>query len=477
MSARDDFDADAPELRILSGSHAGARTPAVDGLTLGRDEDADIVLSDLEAGMAVARLGLGPDGHWSLGDSRAPLGTPLPLGGLALTVSPAHADWQKAPARFDRPVAAALPVVVHEPPPVAVENAVTEPRLDPSVPLVGAVPPQASRPGKSLSGRLAASPLAIALGALLLLLVPVLFALLGRGQVGTPSETTARPDAQAATRAVELGRAQAAVALAVAGIDPGLRLQVTARPGGGAQVAGWVASNTQFDAVAEALASLRPVPALRLRVVSELRDELRGQLGTEGAGIDFQPLSAGRMQVLGTVTSANAREQMLATIRALAPRDIEVVDGLRLAADQAPALEAALRAAGFKDANARWDGRQVAIGLTVSAPDRGRLEEALMSLGRRFPGVPFSVTAQPVAVQVGVTPAGAPLMAPPGAVPMASAGLPFSVRGIVGGPSAFLVLGDGSKLLVGGSRGGWRLAAVENDYLVFDQPRRLMVLR
>ena len=55
--------------------------------------------------------------------------------------------------------------------------------------------------------------------------------------------------------------------------------------------------------------------------------------------------------------------------------------------------------------------------------------------------------------------------------------VPFVIRSVVGGPQPFIVLEDGSKLLVGGVYRKYRLVAVENTRIIFEGPRSAIVTR
>ncbi|WYX61161.1 EscD/YscD/HrpQ family type III secretion system periplasmic domain-containing protein [Achromobacter xylosoxidans] len=55
--------------------------------------------------------------------------------------------------------------------------------------------------------------------------------------------------------------------------------------------------------------------------------------------------------------------------------------------------------------------------------------------------------------------------------------VPFVIRSVVGGAQPFVVLEDGSKLLVGGVYRKYRLVAVENTRIIFEGPRTAIVTR
>ena len=65
---------------------------------------------------------------------------------------------------------------------------------------------------------------------------------------------------------------------------------------------------------------------------------------------------------------------------------------------------------------------------------------------------------------------------PDGDRPPASS-VPFTILSVVGGHTPFIVLEDGSKMLVGGTYRQYRLTGIEPHRLTFDGPRPAIVLR
>jgi type III secretion protein D len=473
VSARDNFDLDPLELRVLSGCHAGAHVEVADGMTVGRDESADIVLSDLDPALGTALLSLASDGRWSLGGDAqgvpARAGAVRRIGGLSLSVSAARAAWPVVAADEDE-VASVVPVAPMAPTsetrPVAVA-ASAAPALAP----VAVNPPRA----EGRFQKLARSPLGIAAAVLAVALVGLAVSL---GSASRPAPAASLPASAEPRTAAAQQQLIKDVNLAVARVDPALRLQVTPMPDGRVSVAGWVGSSAEWDRIADALGGLRPMPVMRVREIGDLRDELRSRLGPQMRPLEFEGAGSGALRVKGLALSPADRERLLADLRAMMPAGVELLDGLELADRQAPAFAGMLRAAGFSDANAMWDGDQMVASLRLSTADRGRLEQVLGQFGKRFPGLMFTVDAQPAPI-AGAPPVWAQAVrgAPGDAVPMSRAGLPFQVRSVAGGATPVVQLDDGTRLLVGGSIGNWRLAAVEPDYLVFDGPRRVAVLR
>jgi type III secretion protein D len=55
--------------------------------------------------------------------------------------------------------------------------------------------------------------------------------------------------------------------------------------------------------------------------------------------------------------------------------------------------------------------------------------------------------------------------------------VPFGILSVVSGKTPFIVLEDGSKLLVGGTYRHYRLIGIEERRLIFDGPRPAIILR
>lgn len=265
---------------------------------------------------------------------------------------------------------------------------------------------------------------------------------------------------------MQLAQAQ----MAIAGVDPALRLHVEATPMGRLRVAGWVNDVEQLDRLAEALAKLRPVPEMAVRTASDLLDDLAGAAGPDAGELRFKLLGAGRVQAAGLVLSPGQRDQILARLRERVPLGVEVVDGLTIAQNQGPNIAQWLKVAGFPTASAQWLEGQMQIALSITPQERPRLEGLLARAGTPLSGIPFVLQVKEVARPLAA-------VAAPVLLHASKAPLPFRIQGVVGGAAPYVVLDDGSKLQPGGRRKGWRLVAVESDRLVFDGPRRLVVLR
>ncbi len=258
------------------------------------------------------------------------------------------------------------------------------------------------------------------------------------------------------------------IRLALATVDPALRLATEPLPDGRMRVSGWVANVDQLDRVTEALAHVRPPPQLALRTTSDVLDDLRAAAGATGAALTFAAQGAGRVQAQGSVLTAGERSQLLAALRERLPPGVELADDIRVAQEQAPAVQQWLQRAGLAGAQARWDADagQLLVQVDVAPQQRALLERLLAQPGQPLSGVPFTLSVRELAA------------APPAALVHASAApLPFRIRSVVGGASPYVVLEGGAKLQPGGQRSGWRLEDITPDTLVFSGPRRLVLSR
>lgn len=466
------------ELRILSGCHAGARAPLAGRPRIGAGDDCDIILSDIDLPSGAGAWLQATGGHWHVAsaepqandaDNNAandawvppmPWGRVATLGGIALTVSAAHAPWQAVPDL--RPLQEPSP----QPPAQEAPDAPAAP-VKAAAPAPVAVPPAPPR-------RRAARSAVVVIGlALAVLMLGVLASLAGRSPAAPASHAVAATPAAPVVDAARQQQLLRDIQRALATVDPGLRLHIDPLPDGRARVGGWVAGIEQFDRVAEALAAVRPVPVLAVRTASDLLDDLGAVGSATGAPLRFELLGAGRVRASGLVLTAEEQTHVLAQLRERVPAGIEIVDGLRVAQAQGPAIQDWLRQAGFAGADARWDAGQgqMAVALDVAPAQRPVLENLLARPGIPLAGLPFTLRIREVAQPPSTA------KPPPAPVHASAAPLPFRIRSVVSGPAPYVVLGDGTKLQPGGRRSGWRLAAIEPDRLVFDSPRSLVVLR
>ena len=463
-------DALALELRVLNGRHAGACVGARDGLLVGADDDADVILTDLDPGVRLARLHLLDGGRWLIAAAhtepdpesiaRAPhIGEPSHWAGVALCVCALHTDWPAMPVPQVRAAGPAVQPVIdaraNEPEALAEgENAgevILQVQADSE-----AEPEQLPEERKQAVVR--ADFWRWLLPVLLLTLVALAFWVFGGVGVGV---ARSEADASSPDLTEQAKRQIPDLKLSIAQVDPALRMELLPRPDGRVQVRGWVDSVAQLDRLADALGTRRPAPVLRVLVAEDVRTELRAQLAGSNPHLDFVPGGPGVIRVRGIVQAEPGVEEVLAVVRPLLPAGLTLASDLRLAEKFVPDVKAALGTAGFPDARVHWDGSQIVSVVPLMASARGVLENTLVALSERFPGLPLSIRPE--------------LLAQADNEERGKA--PFPIRGVVGGAVPYVILPGGAKLSPGGTHAGWRLNAIEPEVLIFDAPRRLVVER
>ena len=461
------------ELRILSGVHAHARCPARDGASIGSDPACDVVLADAGMAARAARLVLADSG-WRLSPAGAEtpeggdaplaawtgqgsdlantLNSPAQLGPVWLTVAPASDPWPAVPlpeAPIDEvPAAGASPSAT-----------VTAPLAQSKADVPNETPAADFPPGAASAG-VAALPAAMSArtrtvwpaiaGAVgLALFVLVLMALLA------PPSTPAPKPSEASSPALSLGQINAV--LERLGLSS--RLHVGMTPNGAARVTGWVRNAAERDALASALSQIWPMPAMRVSIEDEAVQTAHDVLA--GFSMRFLPRydGDGRMTLLGVAASARERASALDAVRAQLPGMTIMGHQIALAADVADALAARLSDSGLSGVTLSWRDKRLEATPPLDFDDEGmaRLTELLASFNADHADVAAlarELAERPVADRV-----------------------PFVIRSVVGGPQPFIVLADGSKLLVGGVHAQYRLTAIESDRLVFEGPRPAVVLR
>lgn len=424
------------ELRVLSGLHSQASCAAHDGALLGADPDCDIVLADDGLPARAARLRIGADG-WGLADEggapalapATPFNQPLPLGAVWVTVARRADPWAGAPETAGGGPAVSAPA--------------RQPAPAPSPAAARPAPPaQAER-------RRAVWPAVVSLTvAALAILVAVSLAWL------RPSAPAAvvRPDPRAAAE-----RSLGQVSAAIEHLGLVSRLHASLGPDGVVSVSGWVRNAAERDSVAAALAQLWPMPAMRVSIEAEAIAIAAAALKNHGVKYLPRYVGDGRMIIEGVAADEQERAAALEAVRAQLPGLVLMGNDIQLAPAVADALTQELARASLSGVALAWKSDRLEV-------TPGRLSDeqmdALEDMLARFNAHHFDIAA----------------LATPGDRPYADS-VPFGIRSVVSGDAPFIVLDNGSKLLVGGTYKRYRLVAIEPTRLVFDGPHPAIVLR
>ncbi len=455
---------EALELRVLSGLHRDARCLVEDGAVLGADPACDIVLADDGMGPRAARVRIGAagwdlaadDGHpGATADSvpATPFNRPVPLGPVWITVARRGDPWTHAPDAANDALAqsAAGPapgaVIVDTPAATAAAPAATAPpndedrQLERRLPL----PPAQGRRRKRDSW-----PMALGLAAVVLtIIVAIALALM------PPSSATRAPQVDPRLAAAEKSVGQISAVFDRMGLAS--RLHVSMSRDGMVTVSGWVRNAAEQDAVASALSQIWPMPAMRVSNEDEVVRTARGALRAFNVRYEPRYEGDGRLNVAGIASSARERASALDALRAQLPGMTVLGNDIALTQQLSDTLSSQLVDAGLSGVTLAWkpDHLEIAPG-ALDDDQQTRLQELVDDFNKSHLGVAKLAAAS---------------TAP------AADSVPFVIRSVVGGPQPFVVLEDGSKLLVGGVYRKYRLVAVENTRIIFEGPRTAIVTR
>ncbi|MGY6268534.1 type III secretion system inner membrane ring subunit SctD [Achromobacter denitrificans] len=449
----------ALELRVLSGLHRDARCLVENGSALGADPACDIVLADEGMGPRAARLRLGAGG-WDLamGDGEpatppaTPFNRPLPLGPVWVTVARRDDPWPLLPEPGAEAPAGDLPAPAPQP---------EEPREPPAA-SAGAEPAAAAEEDRLLESRLPLPPLpgrrrkrdswpmALGLGAVALtIIVAIALALI------PPSTAKRAPTPDPRLAAAEKSMGQISAVFERMGLAS--RLHVALSRDGTVTVSGWVRNTAEQDAIAAALAQVWPMPAMRISNEDEAVRTARAALRAFNVKYEPQYQGDGRLNIAGIASSARERASALDALRAQLPGMTVLGNDIQLTQQLSDTFSGQLVDEGLSGVILAWKADYLDI--TPGALDDDQMQR-LQALVADFNKSHLDV---------------ARLAAASAAAPADS--VPFTIRSVVGGAQPFIVLEDGSKLLVGGVYRKYRLVAVENTRIIFEGPRNAIVTR
>lgn len=451
---------EALELRVLSGLHRDARCLAADGAVLGADPACDIVLADDGMGPRAARLRIGETG-WDLatddgapadpagGQPRTPFNRPVPLGPVWITVARRGDPWANPPDAANDALAGGAAVAVAADdaaapsvaPAAAASNPDEERPLERRLPL----PPIQGRRRKRDSW-----PVLLGLAAVVLTVVVAIFL------AWMPQSTASRaPQVDPRLAAAEKSVGQISAVFERMGLAS--RLHVSMARDGVVTVSGWVRNAAEQDAVAAALSQIWPMPAMRIS--NEDAAVRTASTALRAFNVRYEPRyeGDGRLIVAGIASSARERASALNALRAQLPGMTVLGNDIALTQQVSDTLSSRLVDAGLSGVTLTWkpDHLEIAAG-ALDDDQQARLLETLDDFNKSHLGVARLAAASATA---------------------AADSVPFVIRSVVGGAQPFVVLEDGSKLLVGGVYRKYRLVAVENTRIIFEGPRTAIVTR
>lgn len=436
------------ELRVLTGTHAGARALLSEGpQVLGSASDCDLILSDEGVQGRHLRIERDPDGgivlRWedeAVTPLRIAAGEGADIGPVQIAIDEAGAPW-----RTDMPLRT----------PVRTGTGATGPHAD-EAPHAGIEPgavapsalgaPGARRRPKTASNWHRRAALG---GAVMLAVLVTIGAWNWRMRLAVPVAQTPVPalDAAPPTQAATLDRVIRQLGMAH-------RVRVETRPGMISVVRAVGISDEEAEVLAIALSRLSPRPALEITSDQELAAavaEFVSRMAREKApGLRVRYLGDGRFAVAGRVADDGLRREIQSDLKQAFAQAREFEWHLVTSPEATTSLVEDLRNAGFDDVAGRWD--EGAARLSVSL-DESRVRAWEVALARL-------VGTHNLPLRATMT-----LRQPPRARP----GPPQpALRSVMGGPLPYVVLVDGRKVIPGGDADGWTLVEIQARAVVFE---------
>lgn len=428
------------ELRVLKGIHREARCAVHNGATVGSNTACDIVLSDDGIAPNAGYIHLHSEG-WSIDTDEA-------QSDQASTIIP----WNRA-ARLGE---AWITVATEETPwiftiPTEVsEN--TDSHLLPSDVASTSLSVDMETPTPQLSpstrARQRSWPTMVVIAALaMVILSAITLAAVSSGSYSSTSSSTPAPAEQ------PLGQISAALQR----LGLASSLHVTLSKAGTVTVSGWVRDREQYEAVASAMSQIWPMPAIRISLESDAIMTARAVL--QRFSVKYDPLyqGNGRLEIVGVASSARERATALDAVRTQLPGLTVLGNTIELAQEVGDKLAEKLNGLGVSGVTLTWHPGHLA----VQPPELDDAQETLLeNTIADFNNQYWNIA------QLGDEPAAT-----------TADSVPFQIRSVIGGPQPFIVLADGSKLLIGGTYKRYQLMAIEDSRIIFDGPRRAIVTR
>jgi len=419
------------ELRVLSGTHAGARVlipgePQV----LGSDPSCDLILTDEGVAGQHARLTVEEDGsvqiEW-LGEApprvlRLSLGQSTELtAGLRIGIATADSPWEDT-----------LEVLI---PDVAI--------LPSDRPIEAG--PHPSPDGRGWLGSLNLTPLALVAIAVLGFAGLIMAIITVTTGARSPQATVSPASSPSVLASPDT------VTQALAALELGARIRVEPDARRGARVRAAFLSQTESERLVAVVSGLSPRPRLEILTHEDLVLALDEALLSYNDPQRGRPIARvtgpGQVRIEGRVRDTALREQLQGELQRAFPL-VQAFDWNLLTDEElAQKFLTELQALQVGNVTGSWADGRLRVEARLHADRVPLWERGLAALAPRHP-VPFEATL--------VT------------LPPLRPSLPFTVRSIVGGAMPFVTLSGGRKLVLEGESEGWRLVRIDAASVLFE---------
>lgn len=174
-----------------------------------------------------------------------------------------------------------------------------------------------------------------------------------------------------------------------------------------------------------------------------------------GVGLTARHLGGGRFRVEGQAADEGQRSQLAADLKDSLRQVTEMELAVSARTELARGLVHELKRQGVGQLQAHW--QEGVLQMQVRLPPGGvaQWEQALLEAATKY-DVPFRAEIQGHEAVAGSSPTPPP---------------PFRVRSVVTTPQPYVVLADGRRLAPGGEVAGWRLVAVDRQSVRFEGPQ------
>lgn len=439
------------ELRVLIGLHREARCAVHDGATVGSDTACDIVLSDDGIAPNAGRIRLDQHG-WTLisDDDDVPDESTLAawnearsLGRAWITVAPNDAPWitPNIGDIGDNTADAATPgdtaTATHS---TAESSSASDAS---SAALIGA-----SHSLTDEKNTWFAWPTLLVIGAVTLLILSA---------IGLYALSTGSFSSKSSTKKTSAEQSLGQISATLERLGLASSVHATLSKAGTVTLSGWVRDKAQYDALASAMSQIWPMPGMRISLESDAITTARSVLQQFSVKYDPSYQGAGRLNIVGVASSARERAAALDAVRAQLSGLTVIGNSIELAQQVSDKLAEKLKAQGLSGVTLTWQPGHLEVQPpSLDDAQETKLESVIDDFNKQYWGL----------AQVGNI--------PPTAV---ADSVPFVIRSVIGGPQPFIVLSDGTKLLIGGTYKKYTLTAVDSTQITFDGPRRAIVTR
>ncbi|ARP85645.1 type III secretion system inner membrane ring subunit SctD [Bordetella genomosp. 9] len=431
------------EFRVLTGLHERARCVVSDTVVIGSDVACDVVL--LDGGIAPRHAVIRVDtAGWSIalqdetsGTDIAPkvwrLNTPVRLGPLWVTVSAAGDAWPELSVAPESPAGTEA----------SHRDVADLPCAD------GWKPHGATADHPAGEGRRRTA----------LWLTSAALAVLVCGGVAVAAFSPSVNDAprKAISQIPDL-KSLADIEKLLGELNLADSIRVSPTGSGRYVLSGWVRDEAEQTRLATALAAISPTPDLVTKNQVEVERRVADGLNKMDLRFRLKRQGPGPLRLQAVVADAPTRQAILEFLRNRNDEVDAAPGDVLLASQVIEAFAAASARSGLPAIKADWtQGRVDLKPVNLNTPEQEQLVALVKLLNTRYLDA-FVIDAPPKAESAAHT-------------------LPFRIASIVGGPQPWLVLGDGTRLLVGGTYADYRLKAIEDTRVVFDEPYPIVIPR